>query len=251
MQDGKKRKRLENSKTKVVKKEHVFKTEAKNEQLFKPKVELEIGMHFAVAAEPRTGRNVHKWNNRTRDHFVDLVKQITPNFEVSLSEDDVDFGSAGSAHGNDVESNVSDDDAKSQGADSAADMDKFYDLCRKLKEKATRGVSHKMRPSRDKQEERRPWARLSHGQAEDEIAWDTASLPSHWEPSRSASRHRRVDRSCGKVRKRFEKRRGKCGQSAEAIRRNFSANAEKVRARLRSEKQMRRDSMQSRRSIQD
>ena len=60
-----------------VKKEHFFKTKAKNEQLFKPKVELEIGMQTAVAAEPRTARNVHKWNNRTRDHFVDLVKQIS------------------------------------------------------------------------------------------------------------------------------------------------------------------------------
>ena len=195
---------------------------------------------------PRTATNVHKWNNPTRDKFVKLANNIRPNFEVSLTEDEVDFGSAGSAHGIDVESNVSDDDAKSQGADSAADTDNFYDVCRKLKEKTTCGVSHKMRPSLDNPEERRPWARLSHGQAEDEIAWDTASLPSHWEPdtaslpshwepSRSASRHRRVDRSCGKVRKRFEKRRGKCGQSAEAIRRNFSANAEKVRARLRSE----------------
>ena len=115
----------------------------KKEHFFKPKVELEIGipdssthdLQTAVAAEPRTARNVHKWNNRTRDHFVDLVNNIRPNFEVSLSEDDVDFGSAGSAHGNDVESNVSDDDAKSQGADSAADIDKWYDLCRRLKEK--------------------------------------------------------------------------------------------------------------------
>ena len=53
---------------KKVKKEHHFKTEVKNEQLFKPKVELAIGipdsstrgLQTAVAAEPRTARKVHK-----------------------------------------------------------------------------------------------------------------------------------------------------------------------------------------------
>ena len=60
-----------------------FKKEVKNEQLFKPKVELAIGipdsstrgLQTAVAAEPRTARKVHKWNKPTRDHFVDLAKK--------------------------------------------------------------------------------------------------------------------------------------------------------------------------------
>ena len=116
-----------------VKKEHLFKKEVKNEQLFKAKVDLAIGipdsstrdLQTAVAAEPRTARKVHKWNKPTRDLFVDLAKKISANYEVSLSDEDVDFGSAGSARGNVVESNVSDDGTQSQGADSADSIETF------------------------------------------------------------------------------------------------------------------------------
>ena len=95
-------------------------------------------------------------------------------YEVSLSDDDADYGSAGSAHDNDVESNVSYNDAQSQGADSA-DSEETY-------------VSGG----------RRPWTRTSRGIPEDEHKWETASLPSRWDPSPSASRARSVDRSRGK-----------------------------------------------------
>ena len=125
-------------------------------------------MQTAVAAEPRTARKVHKWNKPTRDHFVDLAKKISASYEVSLSDEDVDFGSAGSAHGKDVESNVSDDDAQSQGADSAASIETYVSC----------GAGYKMRPSRGKPEERRPWTRPSRGKAEDEHTWEIASLPS-------------------------------------------------------------------------
>ena len=89
-----------------------------------------------------------------------MIQRFTSSHDVSLSEEDADYGPAGSDHDNDVESNVSDNDVKSQDADSADSADTYV----------SRGL--------------RPWT-------QDEQRWETASAPSRWNPSPSASRARR------------------------------------------------------------
>ena len=74
-------------------------------------------MKTAVAAKPRAERRVIRLNKSTRDRFDKVIHAFTQ--EADFVEDDVDYGTAGSGHDNDVESNVPDNDVQSQDADSA------------------------------------------------------------------------------------------------------------------------------------
>ena len=103
--------------------------DTQSERLIKPKVELSVGipdsstpdLKTAVAAKPRPERRVIRLNKSTRDHFDKVIHSFTQ--KTDLVEDDVDYGTAGSGHDNDVESNVPDNDVQSQDADSADSAD--------------------------------------------------------------------------------------------------------------------------------
>ena len=153
--------------------------DTKGERFIKPKAELSVGipesstpgLKTAVAAKPRAKRRILRLNKSTIGHFTQVIHALTQETNLSqikddgsLPEDEVDYGTAGSGHDNDVESNGPDNDAQPQDADSADSADT-----------AVSGGP-------------RRWKR-------DEHKWETASAPSHWCPNPSASRARSVDRS--------------------------------------------------------
>ena len=156
--------------------------DTESERLIKPKVELSVGipesstpgLKTAVAAKPRAKRRILRFNKSTISHFTQRICALTQEtnlFQIQddgpLPEDEIEWGTAGSGHDNDVESNGPDNDVQSQDADSGDSADP-----------AVSGGP-------------RRWSR-------DEQTRENDSTPSHWCPSPSASRTRSVDRSRGR-----------------------------------------------------